>query len=92
MSDFPFKERRIGSDCWLRSFSINEDDDELVWHRDREDRLIKVIGGDGWMIQLDNRLPLELSQGIEVFIKKGEWHRVLKGTSDLILEVKKLKE
>jgi len=91
MSGLPFKEKKIGSDCWLRSFSIDEDDDEFVWHRDREDRLIKIISGEGWLIQLDNRLPLELSQGREIFIKKGEWHRVIKGSSDLILKIKKMK-
>tara|TARA_R100000152_G_C6732351_1_gene156865 strand:+ start:755 stop:1039 length:285 start_codon:yes stop_codon:yes gene_type:complete len=90
-SDLPFEENQISESSFIRKFSVETNDDEFVWHRDREDRIIKIIGGEGWLIQLDNRLPIELSQGREIFIKKGEWHRVIKGSSDLILKIKKMK-
>ena len=90
-SDLPFEENQISESSFIRKFSVKTSDDEFIWHRDREDRFIKVIDGEGWLIQLDNNLPLELSQGMEVFIKKGEWHRVIKGNSNLILKIKKMK-
>ena len=30
--------------------------DELVWHRDKRDRKIRVISGVGWKFQRDNEL------------------------------------
>ena len=89
-SDLPFEENQIGESLFIRKFSVKTSDDELIWHRDREDRIIKAIEGEGWMIQMDNRLPISLSRHKQIFIKKGEWHRIIKGTSNLTLEVKKI--
>jgi hypothetical protein len=52
-----------------------------VWHRDREDRVIKSIGKTDWLIQIDNELPKEINE--EVFIPMGVYHRLIKGTNDL---------
>tara|TARA_B100000131_G_C18124083_1_gene614021 strand:- start:2754 stop:3104 length:351 start_codon:yes stop_codon:yes gene_type:complete len=74
----------------VRRFSSTIDSDELIWHRDAEDRQIEVIAGDGWMIQYDNELPYALEGGKEYFIRKNSWHRVIRGNSDLVIKLTKL--
>ncbi len=71
----------------IRTFSKDVDPLSLVWHSDREDRMIEVLEGEGWKVQLDNRLPLTLVKGDRIFITKGEIHRVLKGTTDLKIKI-----
>lgn len=61
---------------------------ELVWHRDREDRMIEVIGETDWEFQFDNQTPQQLKS--EIFIPKDTYHRVIKGTGDLKIKIKKL--
>ena len=53
--EFPFKEN-IKQGIFERTFSQDVDNDELVWHRDREDREVEVIGETDWMFQYDNEL------------------------------------
>jgi len=71
----------------LRTFSKDVDPLSLVWHSDKEDRTIVVIEGEGWAIQKDNQLPLELTEGDHIFIREGEVHRVHKGTTDLRIKI-----
>ena len=42
----------------IRTFNENVNEDELVWHRDKEDRTIHVLEGLNWMLQMDNELSL----------------------------------
>jgi len=71
----------------IRIFSESVDDEELKWHRDREDRLVEVIEGDGWEIQFDNELPKSLTPGTQIVIPEGVYHRVIKGSSELKIKV-----
>ena len=71
----------------IRTFSKDVDPTSLVWHSDKEDRLIEVLEGEGWKLQLDNKLPLLLSKGDRIFINEGDVHRVLKGTTDLKIKI-----
>ena len=72
----------------IRTFPKDVDDMELVWHRDREDRVVESVDETDWMIQIDNEIPKVLSE--KTFIPKGVYHRVIKGTDDLTVRVKKL--
>jgi|TARA_R110001606_G_C15331775_1_gene645648 hypothetical protein len=81
---YPYKEH-IEGNANIRKFSSDVDEMELVWHRDREDRLIESTHDTDWKFQFDNEIPESLNN--EIFIKKGEWHRVIKGSGDLILKV-----
>jgi hypothetical protein len=87
MKNFPFEEL-IKKDYVVRTFLENVDDTELVWHRDREDRIVKSIGDTDWMVQLDNELPEPLTETI--YIPKNTYHRVIKGNGNLTVKVKKL--
>tara|TARA_B100000282_G_C31271850_1_gene282505 strand:- start:100 stop:360 length:261 start_codon:yes stop_codon:yes gene_type:complete len=84
----PYQEIQQG-EFTIRTFKKDVQDDELVWHRDKEDRIVRVIKGSGWQFQRDNHLPVLLKEGDTIKIKKEEWHRIIKGKTDLIVEIKK---
>lgn len=71
----------------IRTFSKDLDSEELKWHRDMEDRIVTPLGQNDWLFQRDNELPHSIEG--EIRIPKGEWHRVIKGTTDLIVRVQK---
>jgi hypothetical protein len=60
------------------------------WHRDPEDRQLKVLSGDGWQFQFDGCLPLLLREGMELDVPYGVYHRLIKGTTDLNVEITKM--
>jgi len=82
MEKLPFEEKDQ-----IRTFSKDIDDEELKWHRDKEDRLVSPIEPNDWLFQRDNKLPEPIDKPI--FIGKGEWHRVIKGATDLKIKVEK---
>lgn len=69
----------------IRTFSKDVDPHELKWHRDNENRTVIPIAKNDWLFQRDNQLP-EPIEG-EITIAKGEWHRVIKGTGDLLVRI-----
>lgn len=73
----------------IRTFSRGVDSHELKWHRDEEDRVVTPLNENDWMFQRDNQLP-EPIRG-EIRIARGEWHRVIKGTTDLVVKIQKVK-
>ena len=83
----PFKQTRLDENTVLRVFSEGVDDSELVWHRDRNDRLIEVIEGEGWKLQIENDIPRELTAGSRFFVAAREYHRVIKGRGDLRVRI-----
>ena len=81
-SKLPFKEKMIGNKK-KRVFSEKVDSDELKWHFDNEDRKVKVLHKTDWLLQMDNEIPKPLIEGVEYFIPKGKYHRVIKGSGKL---------
>jgi len=73
----------------IREFSFEVDPMELVWHQDEEDRTIEILEGNGWQLQRDNELPLALQEGDSIFIPMGQIHRVIKGNTNLKLQITK---
>jgi len=72
----------------IREFSEDIDPIELLWHRDLENRTVTVLEGKGWYFQKDNELPIELKEGTTIFIPRLEWHRVIKGNTNLKIKIK----
>ena len=72
----------------VRYFSEEVDDKELIWHRDKKNRLVRVIKGSGWKFQYDNELPRKLIMGNSLYIEKDTYHRLIKGNGTLVLEIK----
>lgn len=86
----PYTEVHISGKMYLREFKTSIPDKEFIWHLDKEDRIISVIKGSKWKLQLDNELPIELSEGKQYFIPKLTYHRVIKGNDKLIIKLFKL--
>jgi hypothetical protein len=93
VNNLPFDETILDTgvtNAVIRNYSSDFDDEEFKWHWDEEDRTIHPIEETDWMFQYDNQLPIQIKGKIE--IKKGEWHRIIKGTGDLKLIVEKHKD
>lgn len=84
MKQNPYTETRKDS-LIVRTFSQNVEEEQLVWHRDRNDREITVVGDTDWMFQFDNQLPQSL-KGV-IFIPKNTYHRIIKGTGTITLKI-----
>ena len=87
--DFPFSEKKVGNRLFLREFRENVDSDELIWHQDREDRVITVVEANGWKLQMDNELPVLLKEGSVYNMPAYVYHRVIKGFGRLLVQVEK---
>lgn len=93
----PFKEVLLKEDSKfvevVRVFDKNTEDFELNWHRDRENRTVTVLEGEGWMLQFENELPQIMQEGKSFKINKNTWHRIInKNRSNLKILVRKEKD
>lgn len=86
---FPFKEIVKDERTKTRTFKSDVSNDELVWHRDRKDRQVKIIQSQGWFFQSEDELPVSLKPGDVVVIPKETWHRVIRrnNSGDLVVEI-----
>lgn len=85
--DYPFDELYSTYNTFIRKFSKDIEEDELVWHRDKEDRFIMLLeGGKDWLVQLEDELPKPID---EIFIKKETYHRVIRGSDDMVVAIRK---
>ena len=75
-------------DANIRFFSCKTNDEEFVWHRDVNDRYITVIEGQAWQLQYNGSLPILLEEGKTYFIEAELYHRLIKGATDLTIEIK----
>ena len=87
--DFPFKEEQIDQYTFIRTFSADVDEMDLIWHADKENRIITVLEGNGWKFQFDEELPIEMTKGKSISILKGIIHRVIKGNGPLVIKLQK---
>ena len=90
VNELPFEEIVISTgatDTVIRKYSSEFDSEEFKWHWDEEDRTIHSINETDWMFQFDNELPIRFDGKLE--IKKGVWHRLIKGNSDVRIKIKK---
>lgn len=84
----PFKEKKVSTKEYVRTFSGDVHSHELKWHKDKEDRLVIPLKQTNWLFQRDNQLPESIQKPIK--IKANEWHRVIKGDGDLVVKITKL--
>lgn len=83
----PYADAPVDTGVFVRVFGEDVGSDEMVWHRDRNDRTIKVLEGSGWKFQYDNRLPFELKEGDIFSVDAYEYHRLHKGNTKLVLQI-----
>ena len=84
---YPFVEQTHSKNIRVRTFPETVWEEDLVWHRDAEDRTIKVLSSEGWQLQMDNELPKDLLFGESYYVPKETYHRVIKGKGDLVVEI-----
>lgn len=80
-----YQDTNISQDTLIRTFDDSIDPIELKWHRDDEDRAIIAVSKTDWKIQLEDELPRDLNT--IVFIERGKWHRLVKGTDTLNIKI-----
>ena len=85
--NFPFEEQQISKFKSIRTFSKDVNEMDLIWHADKENRVINILEGNGWKFQFDEQLPFEMIDGIDIVIPKGVIHRVIKGKGPLKIKV-----
>lgn len=71
----------------IREFSEEVSSKELVWHRDEKDRTVEVLEGKGWKFQYDNELPFDIEVGDTFTIEAMEYHRLIKGKTNLLIRI-----
>ena len=84
----PYTNIKVTDNHIIREFDETIDPIELMWHRDNEDRIVEALESTDWLLQLDDSLPIILNKPI--FIPKHMYHRVIKGTGNLLVKIIKL--
>ena len=87
--ELPFIEK-IENEFHIRTFKSDLNETELKWHFDEEDRIVICEEDTDWLFQMDNQLPTKIDRNTPIFIPEGEYHRIIKGTGDLTVKVKKI--
>jgi len=70
-----------------RLFPTSTKPKALKWHMDDEDRTITVLGKTNWQFQFEDQLPVPLNKPI--FIRRHQWHRLIKGDGSLMISIYK---
>ena len=83
----PYIDHKLNSGKILRTFSKDVLTEELVCHRDKSNRIVEVVEGEGWEIQMDDQLPTPLEKGKEYVIPAYTFHRIKRGMTDLVLKI-----
>ena len=83
----PFEET-IDEGWMIRKFTADSNPLDLVWHADNATRIVVPLNKNDWMYQEDNSLPVRLDK--ELLVVKGIYHRIIKGTTDLIVKIKEI--
>ena len=73
--NFPFKEEQIDDYNFIRIFPKDVDEMDLIWHADKENRIITVLEGNGWKFQFDEELPIEMTDGLSISIFQKNIHQ-----------------
>ena len=87
--DFPFEEEQIDQYNFIRTFPVDVDEMDLIWHADKENRIVTVLEGNGWKFQFDEELPIEMTNGLSISIFEGRIHRVIRGNGPLKIKLQK---
>jgi len=83
----PYRQVTLGDGAVLREFRGDTSPDELIWHQDRTDRLITVVEGREWKLQLQDGLPFPLTEGDSYSIPARSWHRIVRGSGRLVIKI-----
>jgi len=83
----PYTDIKEADGTISRLFSASIRPEKLKWHMDDEDRVITALGETNWQFQFEDQLPVPLDKPI--FIKRHQWHRLIKGDGPLMISIYK---
>ena len=83
----PYIEHKLNNGKFLRVFKNDVLTEELVWHRDKHNRVVEVVEGIGWELQFEDKLPQALKQGGIYKIPANTYHRIKRGETDLVVKI-----
>jgi len=83
----PYTDIKESDGTISRLFSASTKSEKLKWHMDDEDRIIEALGPTNWQFQFEDQLPVPLNKPI--FIKRHQWHRLIKGDGPLMISIYK---
>jgi quercetin dioxygenase-like cupin family protein len=87
----PYTDERLTSNSWIRTFDPKiTDSEEYVWHRDKKDRIVTVIEGEGWQFQFDEQVPQIINREEVIYISKETYHRLLSGSTPLKIKIEEV--
>lgn len=73
----------------IRIFEENVHPDDLVWHRDQEDRVVTILEGVDWQFQFEDQIPQIISPGDTINIPAMVYHRIIKGQNRLVINIER---
>ena len=85
LSGKPYTDIIESNNTVSRLFPSTTKSEDLKWHMDDEDRIITVLGKTNWQFQFEDQLPVPLDRPI--FIKRHQWHRLIKGDGPLMISI-----
>jgi len=83
----PFVDTNVDKNTRIRNFHPDYEDHLFKWHWDDEDRWIEAINENNWQFQFDDELPQSLELNKIIMIPKGIYHRIIKGSNILTLQI-----
>jgi hypothetical protein len=83
----PYTDIKEADGTVSRLFSASIRPEKLKWHMDDEDRIIIALNQTNWQFQFEDELPVPLNKPI--FIKRHQWHRLIKGDGPLMISITK---
>lgn len=86
---FPFSQKEEEGFI-IRTFAHDVDSEELTWHYDLHERFVICEHDTDWMVQFDNEIPKPIKKGETVHVPPYVYHRVIKGSGDLIVKIKEI--
>jgi quercetin dioxygenase-like cupin family protein len=83
----PYTDSSVKGNSFIRTFENTITQEDCEWHRDSADRTVRVIEGKGWKFQKDGTLPFTIGPGSVINIKKEQYHRIIPGDTNLVVEI-----
>ena len=81
-------DEKLSDTSWIREFDPEiTESEEYVWHRDLNDREVKVLEGEGWKFQFDNDLPFFINRNNSIQVPKMVYHRIIPGKTKLRIKI-----
>lgn len=83
----PYHDYILSDALKIRTFDPLSGIEKFIWHKDKSDRKVLIIDGNGWKFQFDDELPFCINKNDIITIPKKTYHRLIPGTSTLVIAI-----